>query len=69
MKTQFRVAPHSTLPGQLELELWHDGQLIGTVTGADGPGVRVPSKYPVTVVAPLDMVTEIQINPKGVIAS
>jgi hypothetical protein len=32
------LAPHSTLPGEQVIELWHDGQCVGTVAGADGPG-------------------------------
>jgi hypothetical protein len=38
MKTELRLAPHSVLPGQSVVALWHDGQFIGTVTGAHGPG-------------------------------
>jgi hypothetical protein len=38
--------------GQVErasvIELWHDGLFIGQVTGADGPGVRIISKYSMT---------------------
>jgi hypothetical protein len=29
----------------MDLYAWHDGTLIGTVVGADGPGVRIISKY------------------------
>ena len=47
MKTELRVKPHSVLPGQSVIELWHDGQLIGTVAGADGPGVKIITKHPV----------------------
>ena len=50
--------------GQQVIELWHDGQFIGQVCGADGPGVRVITKHKVCVVRD-DMVTEIQIQPKG----
>lgn len=45
MKTELRAVPHLVLPGQTVIELWHDGVFIGTVTGADGPGVRVVSKF------------------------
>ena len=46
MKTELRLAPHSINPGQQVVEVWHNGQFIGEVTGADGPGVRVISKHP-----------------------
>lgn len=45
MKTELRLRPHAVLAGENVIELWYHGQLIGTVTGADGPGVRVLSKY------------------------
>jgi hypothetical protein len=45
MKTQLRLVPHLVLPDAQVVELWHDGTLIGTVVGADGPGVRIISKY------------------------
>jgi hypothetical protein len=48
MKTELRPVPHSMDPGVIVIEVWHDGQFIARVTGADGPGVRVISKltYP-----------------------
>lgn len=45
MKTQIRVVKHLVLTDADVVELWHDGQFIGTVVGADGPGVRIISKY------------------------
>jgi hypothetical protein len=44
MKTELRLTPHSILPGRTVIELWYDGQLIGTIAGANGPGVRVVTK-------------------------
>ncbi|HWY85749.1 MAG TPA: hypothetical protein VNX28_03440 [Gemmataceae bacterium] len=61
MKTELRLAPHSVLPVQNIIELWHNGQFIGQVTGADGPGCWIVSKHPVTVVDAGDMVTEVRI--------
>ncbi|HEV3440087.1 MAG TPA: hypothetical protein VG122_22155 [Gemmata sp.] len=46
MKTELRAVPHSIVPGATIFEVWHAGQFIATVTGADGPGVRVISKHP-----------------------
>ncbi len=46
MKTELRAVPHTTRPGVTVFEVWHDGQFIASITGADGPGVRVFSKHP-----------------------
>lgn len=48
MKAELRVKPHSVLPGVQIIEVWHDGRFVATVTGADGPGVRVISKHAMT---------------------
>lgn len=32
------------------IELWHDGQMVGHIDGADGPGIRVISKHPLIAV-------------------
>ncbi len=45
MKTQVRVVDHSVLPGEKLIEIWYAGELIGSVTGADGPGVRIITKH------------------------
>lgn len=45
MKNELRLKPHSVMENVMVVELWHDGKLIGTVAGADGPGVRVISKH------------------------
>ncbi len=44
-KTELRLKPHNLLPGVNVAEVWYDGALIGTVVGADGPGVRIISKH------------------------
>lgn len=50
MKTELHPRPHRAIAGATIVEIWHNGQLIGTVTGCDHqPGVRVLSKFPVTV--------------------
>lgn len=46
MKAELRLAPHEVLPGQNSIEVWWNGEMIAVVAGADGPGVRVISKYP-----------------------
>lgn len=45
MKTQLRPVPHSVLPDQIVVELWHDGRFIGALYGADGRGVRLVTKH------------------------
>jgi hypothetical protein len=45
MKSELRLQPHTVMPGKYVAEIWYDGKLIGTVTGADGPGVRIISKH------------------------
>lgn len=50
MKTELRLARHTQLPDANVIEIWWAGKLIGQVTGADGPGVRVLSKYPIVAI-------------------
>jgi hypothetical protein len=40
-KTELRPTPHKELEGHYSIELWHEGQFIGTVVGADGAGIRI----------------------------
>jgi len=47
MKTELRLAPHTVIEGANVVEIWHGGQFIGQISGAEGPGVRVMSKHPV----------------------
>lgn len=62
MKTRLSFEPHSNLAGEIVVEIWRDGQFIGTITGADGPGVRIISKHAknVTVIDP--MILEVRIK-------
>jgi len=48
MKTELRVQPHSLTPAAV-VEVWHDGQMIATIDGSDGPGVRVVTKHELDV--------------------
>lgn len=50
MKSELKVCAHKAIPGHLVVEIWHDGKFVGTVAGADGPGVRVLSRHPLTAV-------------------
>lgn len=45
MKTVLRARAHHIVGEATVFEIWHDGVFLGTVVGADGPGVRVVSKY------------------------
>lgn len=46
MKSELRAGPHTVVAGALVVEVWHDGDMVAAVYTADGPGVRVVSKYP-----------------------
>jgi hypothetical protein len=65
-KTELRAVAHSIVPGATIIEVWHDGQFIATVAGADGPGVGIISKYPMQarLVEGLPAVLEVKIEPK-----
>ena len=45
MKSELRLVQHKELPDHAVIEVWHDGEFIAAVYGADGPGVRVVSKH------------------------
>lgn len=45
MKAEIRVRPHGGLSGQNLIEVFYDGHFIATVVGADGPGIRIVSRY------------------------
>lgn len=49
MKTELRTTPHTEFRGHTTVELWHGGKLIGTLTGADGPGVRVITPHKIVI--------------------
>lgn len=61
MKSELKLAPHTRLPGAQVIEVWFGGKLIATVTGADGPGVRVLSKHPLAIVATEDAINVVQV--------
>lgn len=45
MRAQLRLRPHNFSAGDMIIEVWHNGVFLATITGTDGPGVRVISKY------------------------
>jgi len=45
LKAELRLKPHSVLPGANVIEVVWNGRLVCTIAGADGPGIRVISKY------------------------
>jgi hypothetical protein len=52
MSSELKLKQHEVQevrPGQNVVEIWFNGQFIGTVTAADGPGVRIISKYPIMI--------------------
>jgi hypothetical protein len=66
-KTDLVVRPHFIVPGANVVELWYNGIFIGEVTGADGPGVRVISRFPLEATTDPRQppnVTEVMIHPE-----
>lgn len=49
-KSKLTLKSHTLILGEEVVEIWYENILIGTVCGADGPGVRVISKYPMDIV-------------------
>lgn len=49
-KSKLKPKPHVLIPDQEAVEVWYKDILIASVYGADGPGVRVISKYPMDIV-------------------
>lgn len=50
MKSNLKVVDHKLLPDQQIIEVWYEEKLVATVYGADGPGIRVITKYPYDIV-------------------
>ena len=49
-KSKLVSQPHALLPYQDIIEVWYKGEMIATVYGADGPGVRILSKHPFDII-------------------
>ena len=49
MKSELRIAAHAVIDGAVVVEVWFGGVFLATVTGADGPGVRVITKHGIVV--------------------
>lgn len=64
MKTELRAVPHTIVPGTTIFEVWHDDQFIASITGAEGPGVRILSKHPMKtdLVEGLPNVVEVKVS-------
>ena len=45
MKTELRSKPHSMVPNQTVVEVWHDGKFLATITGAEVPGVKIVTRH------------------------
>lgn len=69
MKSELRLQPHSELRREQVIEIWHNGEFIGAVYGADGPGIRIVTKHQLSV-TPIDVdvigleTVQINIQPK-----
>lgn len=49
LKAEIKTRPHREVPGALIVEVFYGGQLLGHITGADGPGVRFVTNRPIQV--------------------
>lgn len=49
-KSILKLEPHRIMANHQIIEIWYEDQFIATVSGADGPGVRVFSKYSMDIV-------------------
>lgn len=51
MKSKLKLKGHAVLAGDdFCIEVIHDGQLVGCVYGADGPGIRFITKHELNIV-------------------
>lgn len=66
-KSQLKIKDHSFLSGEQAIEVWYEDQMIATVYGTEGPGVRVFSKHSMDIVrgglGPNVGVIEVRIEP------
>lgn len=49
-KSYLKLSDHLIHSEEKTIEVWHEGELVASVYGADGPGIRVITKYPYDVV-------------------
>lgn len=49
-KSKLKLKPHTLIPEQDVVEVWYKNALVATVSGADGPGVRVITKHSMDIV-------------------
>jgi hypothetical protein len=49
VKTQLKISPHTFIADANTVEIWHNGELMGTITGDDRSGVRILTKHKVEV--------------------
>ena len=62
MKTELKFGPHFINAGESMVEVWYGDRFIASIYGADGPGIRLISRFPKKVKVPEDgAVMEIEI--------
>lgn len=49
-KSRLKLKDHTLRGEDKVIEVWHHDELIATVTGADGPGIRVHTKHRVDII-------------------
>lgn len=66
-KSELRVDMHKLTLGETVIEVWHEGEMVATVYGADGAGVRIITKHSYDIVrggmGELVKVVEVKIEP------
>lgn len=45
MRSELKPDRHRIRQGESVVEIWFDGELLGTITAADGPGFKIISKH------------------------
>lgn len=62
MKAELKLVPHAVLKDADTIEVWHAGQFICSIYGADGPGVRIVTKHGLKVAWVDPLVLEVMID-------
>lgn len=49
-KSNLKLSDHLIYSEEKTVEVWHEGEFVASVYGAEGPGIKVITKYPYDVV-------------------
>ena len=48
-RTELRLRSHHIVPGANIIELWYGPTYLGSISGTDGPGIRLVTAFKATV--------------------